>query len=74
MRPVWMPRISKLGRYLSSRAASSTRLRVAEVAFPWPRRMRTRNHLAIISDFLTWAEIGMALFHEFDAKGAFLIS
>ena len=27
-----------------------------------------------ISDFLTWAEIGMALFHEFDAKGAFLIS
>jgi len=35
-----MPRISKLGRYLSSRAASSTRLRVAGVAFPWPRRMR----------------------------------
>ena len=33
-----------------------------------------RAVLAIISDFLTWAEIGMALFHEFDAKGAFLIS
>jgi len=26
------------------------------------------------SDSLTWAEIGMALFHEFDANGAFLIS
>ena len=31
-----------------------------------------RAVLAIISDFLTWAEIGMALFHELDAEGSIL--